>query len=127
MNRKQFVKILCYLRGFQTAIKNVHWNQDHKANKHKILDDVYTMLDEFMDGFAEDGITIFGEIELNEIREISIEYIDGEDLMVSLDRFIKKIKKLVLNSDEIEFAGMNGLCDSLIHDFKINMYRYKMV
>lgn len=125
MNRNQFIRILCLIQGFKTGIKNIHWNQISIAQKHKTLDDILDSFEEFEDGFAEDGSTIFGSIELHEIVPIQIDYVDGDDFVAKTERFARACKKIVADGDE-NFAGLNALCDEFVHAMKINFFRYQM-
>lgn len=133
MNRNQFIRILCLIESFKTAIKNVHWNQTKNANKHSQLDEVIAFLNEFEDAFAEDGSITFGNIGLHEIVGEPIDYVDGTDLMNKLYRFSLKCKEVITGNTSVsetsetpQLAGMHSICDDFIHNMKIALYRYNM-
>ena len=126
MNRKNFITILCQAQGLICQIKAIHWAKDDMANKHKILDDIYAALNDFMDNFAEDGMTIFGPIDSNEIQPILTPITEDDTIVSKCEKFAKICKQFALDGDEVEFAGLNSVCDEFVHNMKINLFRYGM-
>ena len=126
MTRYQFLKILAKLNGYKTAVKTAHWNETESMNKHEQLDNIYDIIHNFQDGFAEDGISIFGDIGLTDVREIPISFLTIDGLVDEIAEYSLKLKTIIGNEQSAQFAGLNSLCDNFVHDMKISIYRYRM-
>ena len=127
MKRYKFLNILGTLNGYKQAVKTCHWNETESMNKHEQLDNLYDLLHNFQDAFAEDGIQIFGKINLTDIPNINISFYSIDGLIDEINDYVLRLKKLVnkVSNNEL-FAGLNSLCDNLVHDMHIFMYRFRM-
>ena len=126
MNRHKFLKILSKLNGYKTAVKTAHWNETESMNKHEQLDNIYDIIHNFQDGFAEDGVSIFGNIGLTNVREIPISFLTIDGLVDEIAEYSLRLKNIIGNEKSSEYAGLNSLCDNFVHDMKIAQYRFRM-
>lgn len=125
MNQKIIEKIAGKINAFKQAIKTAHWNETECMNKHEQLDKLYDTLHDFQDNLVEDSIIA---LNLNNFKPTIEDYtyftIDG--LIDDIQEFVYNIKSKISKNKSPEFAGINGLCDSLIHDVNIIVYRIRM-
>ncbi len=126
MTRHSFLNILGKLNGYKNAVKTAHWNETESMNKHEQLDGIYDLLNNFQDGFAEDGVSIFGNIGLADIPSIVISFYSIDGLVDEIVEYANKLKTVIGKHTEAEYAGLNSLCDNLVHDMNIALYRYRM-
>ena len=97
MTSRTLANIAGKLNAFKTAIKTAHWNETECMNKHEQLDNIYSILHYFQDNLVDD-----------------------------IQEYVYKIKAELSKYTEPEMSGINGLCDSLIHDINIAVYRIRM-
>lgn len=126
MNRYKFLKILGTLNGYKNALKTAHWNETESMNKHEQLDNIYDLLNNFQDGFAEDGIHIYGDIGLTDVPSIVISFYSIDGLVDEIADYANRLKEIVGKYTDAGHAGLNSLCDNLVHDMHIAVYRFRM-
>lgn len=126
MTRYNFLKILGTLNGLKNAIKTAHWNETESMNKHQQLDNIYDTINNFQDGFAEDGVSIFGPIGITDIPEIPHSFYTIDGLVTDVMEYALRLKNSIAQYETADYAGLNSLCDNFVHDMKISMYRFRM-
>lgn len=127
MNKSNFLKILNILSIYKNKLKVFHWTEVTSYNRHHQLDELYDIIDKYQDSFAEDGIMIFGNVEVYEFPKVQdIIVNDATDLINKIVIFAEKIKSMLNTKTDVAFSGLSGLTDTFIHDTKIIQYRWQM-
>lgn len=113
--KELYVYFVCLLYGYLIRTKEIHWSTDSNST-HKLCDEIYDGLDDFMDRFAEasQGVTgtHFKSESIKPVLPNSTELIPmlkelNEDVLSASERLSGKEERGLVNiiDDIVEFSN----------------------
>jgi len=124
MNKSDFLLLICYLEGFKTKFRELHWNAKLKS-EHVLCDEIMDSIINFQDNFAEEGFTFFKKFNQGEfIPELNY----SQTTISALNELLALLmENKILLIKNIEFCSLSALVDEMIHKVRkfITLTTYK--
>jgi DNA-binding ferritin-like protein len=117
--KSNVILIINKLRGYSTAIKNLHWSAN-SMSEHKLCDDIADSISDNEDEISEGAQGLYGQIAKNEVKAIPYTISSTKEMLNDLLKDINEFYDTIKDGDEL--TGIRSVVENFISE--INKFQY---